>query len=39
MYVELPDKVCFKIVTANKHIEISIWSAEHYVLWPSTVRL
>ena len=28
-----------KINTANKHIGISIWSAEHYVPWPSTVRL
>ena len=38
MYVELSDEVC-DTVTANKHIEISIWSAEYYVPWPSTVRL
>ena len=37
MHVELSDEVCCKIVTANKHTEISIGSAEYYVRWPSTV--
>ena len=31
------DEVC--CITANKHIEIIIGSAEYYVPWPSTVRL
>ena len=38
MYVELPDEVCCNIVTANKHIEISILRAKYYVPRPSTVR-
>ena len=39
MYVKLPVGICCNIVTANKHIGISIWRAKYYVLWPSTVRL
>ena len=38
MYIEPSDEVCCSnIVTANKHI--SIWNAEYYVPWPSTIRL
>ena len=41
MYVELPEGVCCNIVTANKHIGISIilLRAKYYVPRPSTVRL
>ena len=39
MYVELPEGVCYNIVTANKHIGISILRAKYYVPRPSTVRL
>ena len=39
MYEELPDGVCCNIVTANKHIGISILRAKYYVPRPSTVRL
>ena len=39
MYVELPDGVCCNIVTANKHIGISILRAKYYVPRPSTVGL
>ena len=39
MYVELPEGVCCNIVTANKHIGISIVRAKYYVPRPSTVRL
>ena len=39
MYVELPEGVCCNIVTANKHIGISILRANYYVPRPSTVRL
>ena len=39
MYEELPDGVCYNIVTANKHIGISTLRAKYYVLRPSTVRL
>ena len=39
MYVELPDGVYCNIVTANKHIGISILRAKYYVPRPSTVRL
>ena len=39
MYVELPEGVCCNIVTANKHIGISILRAKCYVPRPSTVRL
>ena len=38
MYVELPEGVWCKIVTANKHIGISILRANYYVPRPSTVR-
>ena len=39
MYEELPDGVGCNIVTANKHIGISILRAKYYVPRPSTVRL
>ena len=39
MYVELPKGVCCNIVTANKHIGISILRAKYYVPRPSTERL
>ena len=39
MYVELPEGVCCNIVTANKHIGISILRAKYYVPRHSTVRL
>ena len=39
MHVELPDGVCCNIVTANKHIGISILRAKYYVPRPSKVRL
>ena len=39
MYVELPEGVCCNIVTANKHIGISILRAKYYVPRPSTVKL
>ena len=39
MYLEFPDGVCCNIVTANKHIGISILRAKYYVPRPSTVRL
>ena len=39
MYEELPGVVCCNIVTANKHIGISILRAKYYVPRPSTVRL
>ena len=39
MYVELPEGVCCNIVTANKHIGISILRAKYYVPRPSTARL
>ena len=39
MYVEFLDGVCCNIVTANKHIGISILRAKYYVPRPSTVRL
>ena len=39
MYVEFPEGVCCNIVTANKHIGISILRAKYYVPRPSTVRL
>ena len=38
MYVELPEGVCCNIVTANKHIGISILRTKYYVPRPSTVR-
>ena len=39
MYIELSDDVCCNIVTAKKHIGISIWSAVFYMPWANTVRL
>ena len=39
MYVELPEGVCCNIVTANKHIGISILRDKYYVPRSSTVRL
>ena len=39
MYVELPEGVCCNIVTAYKHIGISILRVKYYVPRPSTVRL
>ena len=39
MYVELPDGVCCNIVTATKHIGISILRAKFYVPNPNTARL
>ena len=39
MYVQLPDGVCCNIVTANKHIGISVLRAKYYLPRPSTVRL
>ena len=39
MCVELPEGVCCNIVTANKHIGISILRAKYYVPRPSTVSL
>ena len=39
IYAELPEGVCCNIVTANKHIGISILRAKYYVPRPSTVRL
>ena len=39
MYVELPVVVCCNIVTATKHIGISILRAKFYVPRPNTVRL
>ena len=38
IYVELPEGVCCNIVTADKHIGISILRAKYYVPRPSTVR-
>ena len=39
MYGELHDGACCNIVTANKHIGISILRAKYYVPRPSAVRL
>ena len=39
MYVELPEGVCCNIVTANKHIGISILRNKYYVPRPSSVKL
>ena len=39
IYVKLPEGVCCNIVTANKHIGISILRAKYYEPRPSTVRL
>ena len=39
MYVKLPDGVFSNIVTANKHIGISILRAKYYVPMPSKVGL